>query len=56
MKEIRINPHAEIRWETISEDQHCVIVDDFLQDPHEIVEYATHHASEFAPCSPFPGS
>ncbi|MCH7823027.1 MAG: hypothetical protein IIA07_13530 [Proteobacteria bacterium] len=47
MKEIRVNLHAEIRRETISGDQYCVIVDDFLRDPHELVETAAHHADEF---------
>jgi len=47
MKEIRVNPRAEIRRETISGDQYCVIVDDFLQDPHGLVEFAAQYASEF---------
>ena len=47
MKEIRLNPHAEIRRETISGDQYCVIVDDFLRDPHELIEFAAQYASEF---------
>ena len=45
---IRINMDASIRREAISEDQHCVIVDDFLQDPHELVEFAADHAGEFS--------
>ncbi len=45
---IRINSHAEIRRETITEGQFCVVVDDFLQDPHEIVEFADHHGGEFS--------
>ena len=53
---IRINTDASIRQETISDDQHCVIVDDFLQDPHELVEFAGRHASEFSkPESGYPG-
>ena len=48
MRAIQINPHVEIRRETISRNQYCVIVDDFLQDPHEVVEYATDHAGEFS--------
>ncbi len=48
MKEIRINTDASIRREAISENHDCVIVDDFLQDPHEIVEFAAHHAGEFS--------
>jgi len=48
MNEIRINPRLDIRREMISEDQHCVIVDDFLQDPHGLAEFAAHHAGEFS--------
>jgi hypothetical protein len=43
---IRINPDASIRREAISEDHHCVIVDDFLQNPYELIEYAADHAVE----------
>lgn len=54
--EIRINSNAEIRREAISEDLHCVIVDDFLVDPHEIVEFAVRHADEFSiPENGYPG-
>jgi hypothetical protein len=48
MNEIRINSDAEIRREAISDEQHCVIVDDFLQDPHELVDFAANHASKFS--------
>ncbi len=56
MKKIRINTDATIRRETISEDRDCIIIDDFLQDPHELVEYAAHHADEFSIAeSEYPG-
>ena len=45
---IRINTDAIIRREEISEDQYCVIVDDFLQDPHELVDFAVSQASKFS--------
>ena len=45
---IRINTDAKIQREAISENQDCVIIDDFLQDPHEIVEFAVHHTREFS--------
>ena len=48
LPKIRINSNASIRREEISENQHCVIVDDFLQDPHALVEFAAHHAGEFS--------
>ncbi len=53
---IRINTDASIRRETISGDQYCVIVDDFLKDPHELVEFAGQHAGKFSkPESGYPG-
>ena len=45
---IRINTDASVRRETISEEQYCVVVDNFLQDPHGLVEFAAHHADEFS--------
>ena len=48
LQAIRINADANIQREVISEDQSCVIVDDFLQDPHEIIEFAAEHAAEFS--------
>ena len=53
---IRINTDAEIRREAISEDHDCLIIDDFLQDPHKLVEFAADHAGEFSrPDSGYPG-
>jgi hypothetical protein len=48
MQEIRINTNAKIRRQAIAGDQYCVIVDDFLHNPHEIVEFAAGHAGEFS--------
>ncbi len=48
LQKIRINTDASIRREAISEDQYCVVVDDFLQDPHKLVEFAAHQAGEFS--------
>ena len=44
---IALNPNAEIREERISDDDSCVIVDDFLADPHGLVDWAVTHAKEF---------
>ena len=56
LPEFRINRDASIRREAISEDYDCAIVDDFLQDPHQIVEFAARHAGEFSkPESGYPG-
>ena len=53
---IRINTGARIRREVISEDHYCVIVDDFLQNPNELVEFAAHYAGEFSKAkSYYPG-
>ncbi len=52
----RINTDVEIRRKAISENHDCVIVDDFLQDPNELVEFAAHHAGEFSKAeSKYPG-
>ena len=45
---IRINSDAIIRREAISENHDCVIVDDFLQDPNALVEFAADHADKFS--------
>ena len=56
MNAIRINANAEIRRETISPDHDCVVVDDFIRDPNELVEYAANHADEFSMArSGYPG-
>lgn len=53
---IRINTDASIRREAISEDQYCVVIDDFLRNPHELVEFADHQAGAFSiPESKYPG-
>jgi hypothetical protein len=54
--EIRINNGASIRREAISDDHHCVIVDDFLQNPRELVEFAAHNSVQFSTAkSHYPG-
>lgn len=50
---IRINTGAGIRREAISEDQHCVVIDDFLQDPHGLIEFAGHQAADFSKAKSF---
>ena len=53
---IRINSNAEIRRQPITDDEDCVIVDNFLQNPNEIVEFACRHAGEFSmPERGYPG-
>lgn len=56
MNTIRINSGATIRREAITENHDCLIVDDFLEDPHELVGFAARHASEFEKAkSAYPG-
>ena len=45
---IRINSEVMIQREPISEDMDCVIIDNFLQDPQKIIEYAAIHGGEFS--------
>lgn len=53
---IRINPEAPLRREQISETEFCVIVDDFLKDPHSLVEFAARHPADFShPNVGYPG-
>ena len=53
---IRINADASIRRKAISGDHYCVIVDDFLQDPHELIEFAANRAADFSKAkSYYPG-
>ena len=53
LPKIRVNSNAVIRREVISEDHHCVIVDDFLRDPHELIDFAADHAREFSKAKSF---
>jgi hypothetical protein len=54
--DIRINTGASIRRESISEEHQCVVVDDFLQNPRELIEFAAHNADEFSTAkSYYPG-
>lgn len=53
---IRINPKPEIQKEQISETDFCVIVDDFLQDPQALIDYAADHPDRFKePDIAYPG-
>ena len=45
---IRINTGASIQRKAISKDHYCVIVDDFLQNPHELIEFAARQTGEFS--------
>ena len=53
---IKLNPAATIRIHSIGGAGQCVIVDDFLENPHEWVDYAAASAEQFAvPPKSYPG-
>lgn len=47
MTPIAVNPNATIELRSIDETNNCVVVDDFLQDPVALIEFAAAHASDF---------
>lgn len=49
MKTVGINPDASIEVLPIDADNNCVVVDDFLSDPHTLVEFAIANAGDFEP-------
>lgn len=53
---IRLNSAATIRREPIADGVFCVVVDDFLADPDDVVAYACDNADAFTtPDYPYPG-
>lgn len=53
---IEINPDPTVRIEQIADGHVCVIVDDFLKQPHDVVEFAAGNANAFsAPEVGYPG-
>jgi len=53
---IRLNPNAEIQRQRIAEDTFCIIVDNFLEDPDALVEFAAKNAEQFSiPERSYPG-
>ncbi len=52
----QIHPNPVIKLQPIVGDQVCVVVDDFLLDPEQVVAFALDHASEFSmPERSYPG-
>jgi len=47
VKTIEIHPDPDIQVRQITEDSHCVIVDDFIRDPEAIVKFACSNAERF---------
>ena len=53
---VEINPNLLIRIEQIADGHVCVIVDDFLKQPHDVVEFAASNADAFStPKVGYPG-
>lgn len=48
-----INSSASARREKISSRQHCVVVDDFLQNPQDVIDSSALRAAEFARAKSF---
>jgi len=56
LPKIEINADAEIRVEAISADHSCVVIDDFLKRPKDIVRFAEENAAAFSiPENSYPG-
>lgn len=49
MKVIAVNPDANIAVRHIADDDYCVVVDDFLRNPEQLVEFAVNNGSAFEP-------
>ena len=45
--QIRINPNAEVRLQEVADGRYCAIVDDVLENPDSLVDYAVNHATQF---------
>lgn len=44
---LRINPDAEVHLHEVAEGRHCAVVDDVLEDPDSLVDYAIQNATRF---------
>lgn len=56
LPKIELNSDLLIRVEEIAPGYSCVIVDDFLRDPHALIEYATRNTDKFSvPERSYPG-
>jgi hypothetical protein len=45
--QLQINPTLEIQASQVADGQVCVVIDDFLLNPGEAVQYACAHADDF---------
>ena len=44
---LRINPNLKIAVKQIADDLQCVVIDDFLVNPQEFVDYACNNRQHF---------
>ena len=49
MKRLEINPSPAITVHPITDNDACVVVDNFLRDPEGLVDFAVEHAAAFEP-------
>lgn len=49
MKRIEVNPKADIAVRHIADDDYCVVVDDFLRRPEQLVDFAVANGAAFEP-------
>ena len=47
MRPIEINSNAQVDVRRIDEKHHCVVIDDFLQDPRSLIAFASDNAAAF---------
>lgn len=53
---IRLNSSAQIRRQAIAENAFCIIVDDFLEDPEALIDFAAENNNQFSiPERSYPG-
>lgn len=45
--QLRLNPKLEMQAVQVTDDQLCIVIDDFLQNPGDAVEFACAHADAF---------
>ena len=44
---LKINPAIEIQVVTVTDEHNCVVIDDFLLNPGQVVEYASERSARF---------
>ncbi len=53
---IKLNPNPRTEQQPITDGRHCLIIDDFLLNPEDVLAYAQAHATEFEmPERAYPG-